>query len=169
MSDEPRSCAALDFGEFLRAARIDADIVSPGVHMPTVEAAAAAMRVAPEQIFKSILFQARDGRCVMAIAAGTARIDRARVEAASGLAGLKLAKPDVVFAQTGYPAGGTPPLGHREAFPVLVDSRVAAQPVGYAGGGRPELLVKIRPADILRVTGATVHDLVEHAEVPSAS
>jgi prolyl-tRNA editing enzyme YbaK/EbsC (Cys-tRNA(Pro) deacylase) len=165
MSHEPRGGTALDLEDFLRAARIQAEIVAPGAHMPTVEAAAAAMRVAPEQIFKSILFQARDGRCVLAIAAGTARIDRGRVEAASGLAGLKLAKPDVVFAKTGYPAGGTPPVGHREAFPVVVDTRVAVQPFGYAGGGRPELLVKIRPADILRLTGAQVRDLTE---VPSA-
>ncbi|MFB3817319.1 MAG: aminoacyl-tRNA deacylase [Candidatus Methylomirabilales bacterium] len=159
VSHEPRGDTALNLREWLRTAGVDAQIVAPGAHMPTVEAAAAAMGVAPEQIFKSILFQARDGRCVMAIAAGTARIDRARVEAASGLTGLKLAKPDVVLAKTGYPAGGTPPIGHREVFPVLVDSRVAAQPVGYAGGGRPELLVRIRPADILRLTGAQVHDL----------
>jgi Cys-tRNA(Pro)/Cys-tRNA(Cys) deacylase len=73
---------------------------------------------------------------------------------------LKLAKPDVVFAKTGYPAGGTPAVGHREKFPVIVDTRVAAQEWGYAGGGQPELLVKIRPADIIRLTGAEVHDVI---------
>jgi prolyl-tRNA editing enzyme YbaK/EbsC (Cys-tRNA(Pro) deacylase) len=36
---------------------------------------------------------------------------------------------------------------------------VAAQQWGYAGGGRPELLVKIRSADIVRLTGATVTDV----------
>jgi len=43
---------------------------------------------------------------------------------------------------------------------VIVDARVAAQPWGYAGGGRVELLVKIRPADIVRLTAATVADVV---------
>ena len=45
---------------------------------------------------------------------------------------------------TGYPAGGTPPVGHRERFPVVVDARVAAQEWGWAvssaalnGGTRP--------------------------------
>jgi prolyl-tRNA editing enzyme YbaK/EbsC (Cys-tRNA(Pro) deacylase) len=51
-------------------------------------------------------------------------------------------------------------VGHRERFPVIVDARVAAQPWGYAGGGRVELLVKIRPADIVRLTAATVADVV---------
>ncbi len=161
----PGGQAALDLREFLDRAGVAARIVAPGGPMPTVAAAAAAMRVPPERIFKSILFQARDGRCVMAIAAGTARIDRAKVEAASGLAGLTLAKPEVVLAKTGYPAGGTPPLGHRETLPVLMDRAVAAQAVGYAGGGRPELLLEIRPSDILRLTGGTVHDLTE---VPGA-
>lgn len=73
---------------------------------------------------------------------------------------MKLAKPGVVFAKTGYPAGGTPPVGHREKFPVVVDTRVAAQEWGYAGGGRPQFLVKIKSADIIRLNDATVQDVV---------
>jgi len=71
-----------------------------------------------------------------------------------------------VFAKTGYPAGGTPPVGHRERVPVIVDAGVAAQSWGYAGGGRVELLVKIRSADIVRLAEATVADVV--AKVPGA-
>ena len=151
MADE-----SLDLADFILERDLAAEIVAPGAHIPTVDAAAAAMGVAPEQIFKSILFQAGDGRCVLVIACGNERVDPARVEAATGLARLKLAKPNVVLAVTGYPAGGTPPIGHREVLPVVMDTRVAAQQWGYAGGGRPELLVKIRSADIVRLTGATV-------------
>jgi prolyl-tRNA editing enzyme YbaK/EbsC (Cys-tRNA(Pro) deacylase) len=151
---------ALDLADFIVEQDLQAEIVAPGAHMPTVDAAAAAMKVAPEQIFKSILFQAKDGRCVMVVACGNGRVDLGRVRAITGLDGLKLAKPDVVFAKTGYPAGGTPAVGHREKFPVIVDTRVAAQEWGYAGGGQPELLVKIRPADIIRLTGAEVHDVI---------
>jgi len=57
-------------------------------------------------------------------------------------------------------------VGHRERFPVIVDAGVAAQPWGYAGGGRVELLVKIRSADIVRLAEATVADVV--AKVPGA-
>jgi len=148
--------ASLDLADFILERDLAAEIVAPGAHMPTVDAAAAAMGVAPEQIFKSILFQAGDGRCVLVVACGNERVDPTRVEAATGLTRLKLAKPGVVLAVTGYPAGGTPPIGHREVFPVVMDTRVAAQQWGYAGGGRPELLVKIRSADIVRLTGATV-------------
>ena len=48
MRDHP-----LDLADFIRAHDLEAEIVSPGVPMPSVDAAVAAMRVAPEQIFKS--------------------------------------------------------------------------------------------------------------------
>ncbi|MFI5338832.1 MAG: aminoacyl-tRNA deacylase [Candidatus Methylomirabilales bacterium] len=155
MSDE-----AFDLADFILEHDLQAEIIAPGAHMPTVDAAAAAVGVVPEQIFKSILFQAKDGRCVMVIACGNGRVDLGRVRAITGLEGLKLAKPDVVFAKTGYPAGGTPPVGHREKFPVIVDTRVAAQEWGYAGGGQPKFLIKIKSADIIRLNSATVHDVV---------
>jgi len=149
-----------DFAGFILKHDLQAEIVAPGAHMPTVDAAAAALGVALSQIFKSILFQAKDGRCVMVIASGNGRVDLERVQAITGFQGLRLAKPDVVFAKTGYPAGGTPPVGHREKFRVIVDTRVAAQEWGYAGGGGPELLVKIKSADIIRLNNAEVHDVV---------
>jgi len=151
---------SLDLADFILEHDLQAEIVAPGAHMPTVDAAAAAMRVAPEQIFKSVLFRAKDGQSVMVIACGNGRVDLERVKLITGLQELKLAKPDVVFAKTGYPAGGTPPVGHREKFPVVVDTRVAAQEWGYAGGGRPEFLVKIKSADIIRLNDATVQDVV---------
>ncbi|MBP1776941.1 MAG: Cys-tRNA(Pro) deacylase [candidate division NC10 bacterium] len=155
MSDD-----ALDFADYLLKQQLQAEIVAPGAHMPTVDAAASAVGVSPEQIFKSILFQSPAGRCVLVVASGNARVDVRRVEGLTGIVNLKLAKPEVVFAKTGYPAGGTPPLGHRERIPVIVDTRVAAQPWGYAGGGRVELLVKIQTADIIRLGQATVADVV---------
>lgn len=153
--------APLDLAAWLRANGLDAALAAPGVPMPTVEAAAAAMACPPERIFKSILFQSKDGRCVMAVACGHWRVDGPKLAEIAGTRRLRLAPPDVVLAVTGYPAGGTPPIGHRERFPVVVDARVAAQDWGWAGGGREELLVRIAPADIVRLTGATVADVVK--------
>jgi len=152
--------APLDLADFIRTQGIEAEIVAPGVEMPTVEAAAAVLGVPPERIFKSILFQAEGGACVMAIACGKARVDAKKLTALTGFSRLRLASPEVALAVTGYPAGGTPPVGHRERFPVVVDTRVAAQPWGWAGGGRKELMVRIASADIVQLTGAQVADVV---------
>ncbi len=157
---DPTAVHWLDLADFIHARGIDAEIVSPGVEMPTVDAAAAALGVPPERIFKSILFQTKDGACAMAIACGQARVDVKKLEALTRLAGLKLASPEVALRVTGYPAGGTPPVGHREHFPIVVDIRVAAQAWGWAGGGRKELMVRIASADIVRLGGASVADVV---------
>ncbi len=149
-----------DLAAFIRQQGIEAAFVAPGIPMPTVETAAAAIGVPPHQIFKSLLFQSLAGRCVLVVACGNARVDPRRVGEVTGMHGLRLAKPDVVLERTGYPAGGTPPIGHREKFPVVVDSHVAEQEWGFGGGGQPEWLVKVRSADIVRLTGALVADVV---------
>lgn len=151
----------LDLADFIRAQALDAELVSPGVPMPTVDAAAAALGVSPERIFKSILFVTRDGACVMAVASGKGRVDAKRLAAIARTEALRLASPELALRVTGYPAGGTPPIGHRERFPVVVDTRVAAQAWGWAGGGREELMVRIRSADIVRLNRAEVGDIVE--------
>ena len=44
----------LDLADFILEQDLRAEIVAPGVHMPTVDAAAAAVGAAPEKIFKSM-------------------------------------------------------------------------------------------------------------------
>jgi prolyl-tRNA editing enzyme YbaK/EbsC (Cys-tRNA(Pro) deacylase) len=145
---------------FLRAHDVDAEVVEPGVPMPTVPLAAAAIGVRPEQILKSLLFMDRRGACVLVIACGTGRIASDRLATVSGLDRPRLADPETVFRVTGYPAGGVAPVGHASPLRVLVDRRAAALDVAYGGGGAEELLLRIRPEDIVRLTGAEVVDLV---------
>lgn len=138
---------------------VTAELIRPGVPMPTVPLAAAAIGVAEEQIIKSLLFCAPDRTCLLAIACGTAKIDRHRLSDASGLPKLKLADPATVLAITGFAAGGVAPVGHLTRVPVFVDRRVADLPWVYGGGGTEETLLKIRPGDIIRLTNATVAEI----------
>lgn len=140
---------------------IDARLIEPGVPTPTVPDAAAALGVEPHQIIKSLLFTDGDGGVVLAILSGASRVNRARLAVATGHQRLKMAPADVVLARTGYPVGGTPPVGHVEPLPVVLDSRVAAMAVVYGGGGRVDSLLEIRPAEIVRITGATVADIAD--------
>ena len=150
---------------YIRDHDVDAELVAPGVPMPTVPLAAAAIGAREEQILKSLLFQGRDGRVVLAIAAGTGKVDRQRLTAATGLDRPRLADAATVLAATGCPAGGVAPVGHRIRLEVVIDRRAAALDVAYGGGGAEDVLLRIRPSDIVRLTGATIVDIVEeHAE-----
>jgi len=141
---------------FLATSGIDAAIIAPGVPMPTVPLAAAAIGVSPEAILKSVLFRDRNGAFVLAIARGPSRFDVARLATVAGLGALRLADAPTVLAVTGYPVGGVPPVGHRGQVQTVLDSRAAALPIAYGGGGAPDLLLRIQPLDVVRLTGATV-------------
>lgn len=138
-----------------------AELIRPGVAMPTVPLAAAALGVPPAQVVKSILLQGKKDATVLALAVvpGDLRIAPGKVSQALGLSGLRLATPEAVLAATGYSVGGVPPVGHATLLLAVVDSRVLAMASVYGGGGDEEHMLRISPADIVRLTGARVADI----------
>ena len=146
---------------FLRRHEIDAEVIAPGVPMPTVDLAAAAIGAEASQILKSLLFVDRAGAAVLVIASGPNRVNRERLAAVAGLDRPRMADPETVLRVTGYPAGGVAPIGHREPVRVLIVRRAADLDVAFGGGGAEELPLRIRPADIIRLTGAEVVDVVD--------
>lgn len=140
---------------------IDAVVIAPGVPTPTVPDAAQALGVEERQIIKSLLFATKRDEVVLVVLSGAAKVSRQRLREATGLRGLELADRPTVLERTGYPAGGTPPVGHANVLTVILDSGVMELPVVFGGGGRVDTLVRITPAEIIRVTGATVAEIAE--------
>lgn len=147
--------------QLIQSGEIDAEMIEPGVPTPTVPDAAQALGVEDRQIIKSLLFLAKTGEHVLAILPGNARVSRKHLRDVTGLRGLELAAPSVVLEQTGYPAGGTPPVGHLNQLAVIVDRGVMELSVAFGGGGRIDALLRIRPAEIVRVTAARVERIAE--------
>lgn len=151
-----------DLEAYLQANHIQAEIVFPEVPTPTVEAAAQAVEVGPDQIVKTLLFLieegASDSRAVLVIASGTGRIDRRLLGEHFGVSRRKthFADPETVLELTGYPVGAVPPLGHRQPIPVLVDPAVMDYPLVYGGGGSNRALLRMNPGDILAYNQAEV-------------
>ncbi len=146
---------------FLERSGSDAQIIQPPADAATVNAAADALGVHPSQIVKSLLFQTRRGDLVLVVAAGGSRVNRQRLAEVAGLSHLKLASPETVLSATGFAVGGMPPVGHARPLNVMVDQAVLMEPVVFGGGGRSDLLLRIRPEEIIRLTSATVADLAD--------
>jgi Cys-tRNA(Pro) deacylase len=171
--DAPRAGAAerleASLSDFLRRHGVEATLLEPGGHMPTVDLAAAALGVEPARIVKSIVFQHKKDRTrvCLAIVPGDARIHPSKVAKAVGLTQLKLASADATLQATGYPVGGVPPLGHRTAMPVVIDPSVLRHDMVFGGGGDERHMLRISPDEIRRFTGAVVADVIgevaEHA------
>lgn len=146
---------------YLRKHGIEPEFLAPGVPMPTVAAAAEAVGVPAEQILKTLVFVGDDGEFVVAIANGTRRVNRALLSAACGVPRPRAAAPDIVETVTGFAAGGVAPLGLPTGMRVVVDANLALLPHVYGGGGREHLLLRVRPADVIRLNDAVVAPIME--------
>jgi prolyl-tRNA editing enzyme YbaK/EbsC (Cys-tRNA(Pro) deacylase) len=147
--------------DFLRKHDLDIDFVAPGVPMPTVLTAAAALGVSAELILKTLLFVDDDGAYVVTIANGTHRIDRNRLAETAALQRPRPADPTDVMAVTGYPAGGVAPLGLPLSLLVVVDAATAALTTAFGGGGQEHLLLRVQVSDVIRCNNALVADITE--------
>jgi prolyl-tRNA editing enzyme YbaK/EbsC (Cys-tRNA(Pro) deacylase) len=153
--------------DFVRAAGIDAALVSPGAPMPTVDHAARALGIAHENIAKSIVFEEKRGerRALLAVASGTTRVSASKLARAAGFSSLRLAASERVLTVTGYPAGGVPPVGHVQRLCVILDARLTGRDVVYGGGADEHHMLRISPSDIVRLTNATIADIADIADI----
>jgi len=138
---------------------IAGELIRPGDPTSTVEAAAAALGVKPEQVIKSLLFLVDDSPYLV-IVRGTARVNTSKLLQALGAREARLAKKAEVEAITGFPVGGTPPFAHRQSVPVLIDRGVLLLEEIYAGGGSDDVMLRLHVADLVRATGARLADVI---------
>jgi Cys-tRNA(Pro) deacylase len=129
-----------------------------GTH--TAEDAARAVGVALGQIVKSLIFTV-DGDVVVALVSGPNRLDAARLAAAAGQPGARVARADAAAVReaTGYAIGGVPPFAHARPLATYLDEDLLAFDVVWAAAGTARHVFPVAPGDLVRVTGARVAPL----------
>lgn len=146
----------LDLKDFLARESVNAQLIDLRVPMKTADAAAQQLGVPVGGIFKSLVFSTDSGEVLVAVLPGDKRVDFKAVARVAGCAKVSFASSEVALRETGYPPGGTPPLGYPRPLRVFVDEALLQYAEGYGGGGRPELLLRIQPQELLRVTKGTL-------------
>lgn len=151
------SLTSVDLQAFVDQHGIQAEILLMTEDTPTVPAAARALGVAEEQVIKSLVFLI-DGQPILVVANGTGKVDSRRVARHFGVGRkkVKMANPEQALAITGYVVGAMPPFGHKTRLPTIVDPGVVAQAEIYGGGGEVNAMLRLTPAELLRVTGAEI-------------
>ena len=136
---------------------IQAEITEFSESTRTAEEAAAAVGSTVGQIVKSLVFLAGE-RPVLALVAGTNRVDTAKLAA---VAGGPITRPnaDAVRAATGFSIGGVPPVAHATPLPTYIDRDLLQYDRVWAAAGTPNAVFPIAPDELQRITGATVADL----------
>jgi len=117
--------------------------------------AAAALGIEPTRCFKTLVATV-DGDLAVAVVPVTGSLDLKALAAAVG--GKRAAMADPVLAErtTGYVRGGISPLGQRKRLPTVVDASAEGYGTVYVSAGRRGLEIELAPADLVRLTAATV-------------
>lgn len=125
----------------------------------TAQQAADALGIAVGQIAKSIIFRRKsDDVAVLVVTSGDKRVDEKKVDAIVGKTGR--ADAEFVKAKTGFSIGGVSPFAHATPPVTLIDRELFRFDEIWAAAGHPHAVVRLRPADLERLTGAPVADVV---------
>jgi Cys-tRNA(Pro)/Cys-tRNA(Cys) deacylase len=117
--------------------------------------AAQVLGVEPEQVFKTLLVDV-DGALVVGIVPVTGKLDLKALAAAAGGKKAEMADPKLAERRTGYVVGGISPIGQKMRHTTVVDETAELFDTVYVSGGRRGFDIELAPADLVRVTGATV-------------
>ncbi len=120
--------------------------------------AALALGVAADRVYKTLV-AAVDGRLVLAVVPSGTDLDLKRLASAFGGRRAELADPMEAERATGYVIGGISPLGSRRPLPVVLDEGSSKHRTIFVSAGRRGLQLELAPADLARLTGATVAHL----------
>lgn len=105
--------------KYFRECGMEERIQEFDVSSATVELAAAALHCAPERIAKTLSFLV-EGRAVLVVAAGDARIDNGKYKAQFGTK-AKMLSPEEVKTLVGHAVGGVCPFAVEEGVKVYLD------------------------------------------------
>lgn len=149
-----------DLQSYIDQRDLKVELIYLNVPTPTVEAAAQAVGTQPGRILKSLLFWI-DEEPIVVIAKGPSRVEQRLLADYFNLGRKRIRLIDAkdVLEITGYPVGAVPPIGHLKTLKILMDQSVLEEQEVYAGGGAENCLMRVSPAHLQVITGATIVNL----------
>ncbi len=117
--------------------------------------AAEVLGLDPARVFKTLVADV-DGALTVGVVPVAAQLDLKGL--ASAVGGKRARMADVADAEraTGYVAGGISPLGQRKRLRTVLDASAAGFETIFVSAGRRGLEVELAPADLQRLTQATL-------------
>ncbi len=124
-------------------------------HVGYGERTAAALGIDPARIHKTLIASV-DGRLVAAVVPVDRELDLKALATAVGGRRAEMADPAAAERSSGYVVGGISPFGQKRPLRTVVDAAALRHATILVSGGRRGLQVELAPADLVRLTGATV-------------
>ncbi len=137
---------------FLAAHAPDLHVIETAASSATVAEAASAHGVEPGRIAKTLSLRI-DGRVVLLVASGTARLDNQKAKQAFG-AKPRMLGADEVAALTGHPVGGVSPFGLAAPLKVYCDMSLQRFDEVLPAAGSTNSAVRVAPQRLAALVGA---------------
>ena len=151
--------SSVDVHNCLQTANIPHELRRVPEPARTAPRAAAMLGLQPHQVIKSIFFFA-DGKPVMVMIPGDRMVDYSKLKAELQVMRLRMPNAEEVRQLTGYLVGCTPPIALENDLPKYIDLHALREDVVYTGGGEPDMILKIRSYDLVRVADAEIVDVI---------
>lgn len=136
--------------DFFESRNLDIPITELDVSTATVALAAQAHGVEPGRIAKTLAFRLGDGRAILVVASGDARIENKKFKEAFGKG--KMLGPDDVVELTGHPVGGVCPFGLAQPLPIYLDQSLRKFDYVLPAAGSTNSAVRITLPQLASVT-----------------
>jgi prolyl-tRNA editing enzyme YbaK/EbsC (Cys-tRNA(Pro) deacylase) len=150
--------------EFFKAKQLDIPIIELAVSTATVALAAQAHGVEPGRIAKTLSFRLNEGRVVLVVARGDARIDNKKFKDAFGKG--KMLGLEEVSEITGHPVGGVCPFGLASPLPIYLDVSLKIYDIVIPAAGSVNSAVRISPEKMADITQALWVDVCQSLDAP---
>lgn len=128
-------------------------------HDPRAESfgleAAQALGLDPARVLKTLVVSV-DGALAVGVVPVSGQLDLKALARALGGSRATMAEVAAAERATGYVAGGISPVGQKRRHPTVLDESALDHPTVFVSAGRRGLDLEIAPADLVRVTDATV-------------
>lgn len=128
------------------------------------EEIAAKLGIDPSTVFKTIVMRTETKELVVFCQSAIHEINLKKARTACGAKEVTPVKPAELLQLTGYIRGGCSPIGMKRQFRTFIDSSVLKlEKVTISAGVRGQQII-LAPQDLVKVTNATVTDLILEEE-----
>jgi len=113
-----------------------------------------------ERVFKTLVLRGERRGILVCVIPGDGELDLKKAARAAGDKSVAMLRMKELLPTTGYVRGGCSPLGMKKRFPVFIHSSCMDFDTIYVSAGVRGLQIEIAPRDLVRMTEATVEDLI---------
>lgn len=110
-------------------------------------------------VFKTLVLSGDRNGYLVCVVPGNHEVDLKRAAKVSGNKKVEMIPMKELLPTTGYIRGGCSPIGMKKRFPTFIHSTCLEHDFIYISAGVRGLQIRIRPADLVATTEATIADI----------